>query len=1274
MKPDLVWSEKVPDRDNARSVVFDIAFRPDGAQVLVAVNNRILVYDAEEGVLLHSLKGHKENVHAVAYSKDGKRFASGSADKNIIIWTSKCEGILKYSHNDSIQALAYNPVTQQLASVTASDFGLWSPEQKAVQKFKISAKGLCAAWTNDGQYLAIGQFNGHISLRDKQGAEKVRIERSQPVWSLCWSPPNKDPNTPDLLTVGCWDQTLSFYALSGQQVGKDVKLDYDPCSISYFEEGEYILMGGADRKVSLYSKEGIFLKQVCEKEDWVWSAKARPKNKQLLVGCNDGHIAMHGIAFSTVHGLYQDRYAYRDTMTDVIIQHLMTEQKVRIKCKDYVKKIAVYRERLAVQLSDRILVYETVNTDPLDMHYRLKEKITKKLDCNLLVVTTENIILCHEKKLQLFDFKGNKLREWVLEAVIRYIRVVGGPVGREGLLVGLKSGSVLKIFIDNRFPIQLVKHEAPIRCLDLSATRKKVAVVDENSKIVVYDLITQQVLFTDSNANSVAWNTEMEDMFCFSGNGQLSIKTGDFPLHRQPLQGFVVGFKGSKIFCLHFLSMQTIDVPQSASMHRYLEKRDFQNAYNVACLGVTESDWRDLAMTALLGFSLDIARKAFIRVRDIRFIELLNRIEIARRSPNHDDNIFLADIMAYQGNFDEAAKYYCKAGKPKLAIQMFMDLREWEKAKVLVEQLSAAAVSAVADSKAVNEDASISMAHLILVQAKWLEDMKDYKPAADLYWAAKEYAQAISLLGDNGWLDELMEKVRTLNKAQRKELEMAVVYFRKASNQKYCIETYLKMDDVKSLITLYVDQQRWEEAFNIVKLHPEYAVHIYQPYAEYLASNDQFEAAHAAFIKAGKPEESVRMLAQLSGNAVSECRFQDAAYYYWLLASENLKRLSNPNPKLLAEKDFDSNSLIRDFHLALRKADIYFAYHNIHRFTEDPFTSLQPDAIFQTSQFVLNAVTGLSKSALDRSRSDLSSSPSPASPHNAVALADPYRHQWLLQLVNADSQELSPSGVSKVYCLYALARQAKALASYKLARQAFAKLGTFKIPPAWQTQVDLAALNVRAQPYTDKEQAMCYRCSSVNPGLQNAADRCINCGHVFVRSFLSFEVLPLVEFFIDDDIPEEEVLKLIRSEPPSSSSSRSRNEYNETDSKGAQTLRLDDEDDDELMSDNVKAANDPFQQQLCAEADIDTGVVPAIQLDRNGLLMCPPREVFVRQWGWKRESTITQPTQYFRTVVPGVPISMCGTCQHFFHQEDLEMHVLQKRSCPFCRTQMDEDF
>ncbi len=67
---------------------------------------------------------------------------------------------------------------------------------------------------------------------------------------------------------------------------------------------------------------------------------------------------------------------------------------------------------------------------------------------------------------------------------------------------------------------------------------------------------TKEVNFEDKLASSVAWNTQMESMLCYSGSGMLNIKTANFPVHRQKLQGYVVGFQGSKVFCLHHLSMQ----------------------------------------------------------------------------------------------------------------------------------------------------------------------------------------------------------------------------------------------------------------------------------------------------------------------------------------------------------------------------------------------------------------------------------------------------------------------------------------------------------------------------------------------------------------------------------------------------------------------------------------------------------------------------------------------------------------------------------------------
>ena len=46
------------------------------------------------------------------------------------------------------------------------------------------------------------------------------------------------------------------------------------------------------------------------------------------------------------------RYAYRDSMTDVVVEHLITTDSIRIKCKDHIKKIAIYKDRLAVSYID----------------------------------------------------------------------------------------------------------------------------------------------------------------------------------------------------------------------------------------------------------------------------------------------------------------------------------------------------------------------------------------------------------------------------------------------------------------------------------------------------------------------------------------------------------------------------------------------------------------------------------------------------------------------------------------------------------------------------------------------------------------------------------------------------------------------------------------------------------------------------------------------------------------------------------------------------------
>uniref|UniRef100_A0A8I5QKV6 Intraflagellar transport protein 122 homolog n=1 Tax=Homo sapiens TaxID=9606 RepID=A0A8I5QKV6_HUMAN len=1126
MRAVLTW------RDKAEHCINDIAFKPDGTQLILAAGSRLLVYDTSDGTLLQPLKGHKDTVYCVAYAKDGKRFASGSADKSVIIWTSKLEGILKYTHNDAIQCVSYNPITHQLASCSSSDFGLWSPEQKSVSKHKSSSKIICCSWTNDGQYLALGMFNGIISIRNKNGEEKVKIERPggslSPIWSICWNPSREERN--DILAVADWGQKVSFYQLSGKQIGKDRALNFDPCCISYFTKGEYILLGGSDKQVSLFTKDGVRLGTVGEQNSWVWTCQAKPDSNYVVVGCQDGTISFYQLIFSTVHGLYKDRYAYRDSMTDVIVQHLITEQKVRIKCKELVKKIAIYRNRLAIQLPEKILIYELYSEDLSDMHYRVKEKIIKKFECNLLVVCANHIILCQEKRLQCLSFSGVKEREWQMESLIRYIKVIGGPPGREGLLVGLKNGQILKIFVDNLFAIVLLKQATAVRCLDMSASRKKLAVVDENDTCLVYDIDTKELLFQEPNANSVAWNTQCEDMLCFSGGGYLNIKASTFPVHRQKLQGFVVGYNGSKIFCLHVFSISAVEVPQSAPMYQYLDRKLFKEAYQIACLGVTDTDWRELAMEALEGLDFETAKKAFIRVQDLRYLELISSIE---------------DFLG--------------SGDPK-------------ETKMLITK-----------------------------QADWARNIKEPKAAVEMYISAGEHVKAIEICGDHGWVDMLIDIARKLDKAEREPLLLCATYLKKLDSPGYAAETYLKMGDLKSLVQLHVETQRWDEAFALGEKHPEFKDDIYMPYAQWLAENDRFEEAQKAFHKAGRQREAVQVLEQLTNNAVAESRFNDAAYYYWMLSMQCLD-IAQADP---AQKD----TMLGKFYHFQRLAELYHGYHAIHRHTEDPFSVHRPETLFNISRFLLHSLP-----------------------------------------------KDTPSGISKVKILFTLAKQSKALGAYRLARHAYDKLRGLYIPARFQKSIELGTLTIRAKPFHDSEELvpLCYRCSTNNPLLNNLGNVCINCRQPFIFSASSYDVLHLVEFYLEEGITDEEAISLIDLEVLRP---KRDDRQLEIANNSSQILRL-------VETKDSIGDEDPFTAKLSFEQG-GSEFVPVV-VSRLVLRSMSRRDVLIKRWPpplrW----------QYFRSLLPDASITMCPSCFQMFHSEDYELLVLQHGCCPYCRRCKDD--
>lgn len=63
------------------------------------------------------------------------------------------------------------------------------------------------------------------------------------------------------------------------------------------------------------------------------------------------------------------------------------------------------------------------------------------------------------------------VNKWRVGAPVRYLRMIGGSEGSEGLVAGLKDGGVLCIKLDNPNPMLWLNHSAPVRYALAIATR-----------------------------------------------------------------------------------------------------------------------------------------------------------------------------------------------------------------------------------------------------------------------------------------------------------------------------------------------------------------------------------------------------------------------------------------------------------------------------------------------------------------------------------------------------------------------------------------------------------------------------------------------------------------------------------------------------------------------------------------------------------------------------------------------------------------------------------
>lgn len=85
------------------------------------------------------------------------------------------------------------------------------------------------------------------------------------------------------MCIAEWNGVISFYTINGKSVGKERTVHFTPLKVTYFPDGQYILVSGSNKQCLLMTHDGIHLAVVGNTfSSWIWSCAVHPSSSHVV--------------------------------------------------------------------------------------------------------------------------------------------------------------------------------------------------------------------------------------------------------------------------------------------------------------------------------------------------------------------------------------------------------------------------------------------------------------------------------------------------------------------------------------------------------------------------------------------------------------------------------------------------------------------------------------------------------------------------------------------------------------------------------------------------------------------------------------------------------------------------------------------------------------------------------------------------------------------------------------------------------------------------------
>jgi sugar lactone lactonase YvrE len=278
-------------------VVWSVAFSPDGARILTgSADGTARLWDAATGKELARLEGHTSVVSSVAFSPDGARILTSSNDKTARLWdaaTGKELARLK-GHISGFSSVAFSPDGARILTGSLdSTARLWNAATgKELARLEGHTRGVWSvAFSLDGARILTGS-GGLLDSHDDTarlwdaatGKELARFEGHDSfVYSVAFSPDGAR------ILTGSNDNTVRLWdAAMGKELTRLEGHEGAVSSVAFSPDGTRILTGSEDNTARLWdAATGKELARLEGETSPVYGIAFSPDGTRLLTGSSD---------------------------------------------------------------------------------------------------------------------------------------------------------------------------------------------------------------------------------------------------------------------------------------------------------------------------------------------------------------------------------------------------------------------------------------------------------------------------------------------------------------------------------------------------------------------------------------------------------------------------------------------------------------------------------------------------------------------------------------------------------------------------------------------------------------------------------------------------------------------------------------------------------------------------------------------------------------------------------------------------------------------------